>query len=106
VLFALVSAVVFHVVLAQHQLELDHLNTQIAAEQRTFEEKRLVASELSAPARIVQEAQRLGLVMPATPPPYLIVPGAPEPPAESGTTATTSLADWAKAKPSLELRQP
>ena len=103
--FALVSAVVFHVVLAQHQLQLDRLNMQIATEQRSYEQHRLTTSLLASPQRIIQEAERLGLVVPAEPAQYLRVPGAPMPSLGDGATADT-LADWAKAKPSLGPQQP
>jgi cell division protein FtsL len=103
--FALVSAVVFHVVLAQHQLELDQLNSQIAKEQRTYEQRRLVASMLASPQRIIQEAERLGLVQPAEPAQYLYVDHAPMPKSVDSSTSDT-IADWAKTKPSLGPRQP
>lgn len=103
--FALVSAVVFHVVLAQHQLQLDRLNVRIAQEQRGYEQRRLTASLLASPQRIIQEAERLGLVVPAEPAQYLSVPGAPMPALGDGATAET-LADWTKAKSSLGTRQP
>jgi len=106
VLFALVSAVVFHVVLAQNQLELDHLHAEIAAEQHAYEQNRLLTADLSSPARIVAEAERLGLVLPATPPQYLFVPDAPLPNPSDDTTSTTTLQDWAKAKPGLGDQQP
>jgi hypothetical protein len=106
VLFALVSAVVFHVMLAQNQLQLDRLNSQIALEQRDYEQQRLTVSELSAPQRIIQEAERLGLVLPVQPPQYLFVPGAPPLASDAGATATTTLPDWMKAKPSLGSQQP
>jgi cell division protein FtsL len=106
VLFALVSAVVFHVMLAQNQLQLDRLNSQIAAEQQRYEQRRLTVSELSAPQRIIQEAERLGLILPAQPPQYLFVPGAPPLASDAGATATTTLPDWMKAKPSLGSQQP
>ena len=57
----------FHVVLAQNQLQLDRLNAQITKEQRTYEQRRLTASLLASPQRIIQEAERLGLVVPARP---------------------------------------
>ena len=103
--FALVSAVVFHVVLAQDQLELDRLNGQIATEQRTYEQHRLTASLLASPQRIIQEAERLGLVVPPEPAQYLYVDGAPMPRTEDGSTADT-IADWSKTKPSLGSQQP
>jgi cell division protein FtsL len=103
--FALVSAVVFHVMLAQNQLQLDRLNTKIATEQRAYEQHRLTTTLLASPQRIIQEAERLGLVVPAEPAQYLSVPGAPMPSLGDGATADT-LADWTKAKPSLGAQQP
>jgi cell division protein FtsL len=103
--FALVSAVVFHVVLAQHQLQLDRLNAQINQEQRRYEQRRLTASLLASPPRIIQEAQRLGLVVPDDPPQYLYVPDAPMPQYDDGSTADT-IANWSKTKPSLGPQQP
>jgi cell division protein FtsL len=102
---ALVTAVVFHVVLAQNQLELDHLNGQISAAQRTYEQRRLTASQLASPDRVIQEAERLGLVQPSAPPQVLYVPGAPLPKTDDGSTADT-IADWSKTKPSLGPQQP
>jgi hypothetical protein len=103
--FALVTAVVFHVVLAQNQMELDHLNGQIAKEQRTYEQRRLTTSLLASPQHVIQEAERLGLVQPPAPPQVLYVPGAPLPVTDDGTTADT-IADWSKTKPSLDPQQP
>ena len=98
--FTLVSAVVFHVILAQGQLQLDKLSRDISVARREYEERRLETSMLASPPRIKQEAQKLGLVMPADPPTYLEVEGAKTPPADSGDTATT-LGDWKKVKPHL-----
>jgi len=103
--FALVSAVVFHVVLAQNQMQLDRLNVEIAKEQRTYEQRRLTASLLASPSRIIQEAERIGLVVPATPAQYLYADDAPMPKTNDGATADT-IADWSKTKPSLGPRQP
>jgi hypothetical protein len=103
--FALVSAVVFHVVLAQNQLQLDRLNVRIAQEQRLYEQRRLTTALLASPPRIIQEAEHLGLTVPAEPAQFLYVPKAPMPSLGDGTTADT-LADWAKTKPSLGPQQP
>ena len=103
--FALITAVVFHVVLAQHQMELDRLNGQIAQEQRTYEQRRLTASLLASPQRVIEEAKRLGLVQPPGPAQTLYVPKAPLPEADDGSTADT-IADWSKTKPSLDPQQP
>jgi hypothetical protein len=96
---------VFHVVLAQNQMELDHLNVQIAKEQRTYEHRSLTASTLASPQRMIQEAMRLGLVQPDAPAEYLYVPDAPMPKTDDGSTADT-LSDWSKTKPSLGAPQP
>jgi cell division protein FtsL len=104
-IFALVSAVVFHVVLAQNQMELDRLNVQITKAQRTYEQRRLATNLLASPQRIIQEAQRLGLVVPTEPAQYLYVPNAPMPKTDDGSTAST-IADWSKTKPSLGDPQP
>jgi len=96
---------VFHVVLAQNQMELDQLNGQIAKEQRTYEQRRLITSLLASPQHVIQEAERLGLVQPPAPPQVLYVPGAPLPVTDDGTTADT-IADWSKTKPSLGPQQP
>ena len=104
-IFALVSAVVFHVVLAQNQMELDRLNGQIATEQRTYELRSLTAATLASPQHLIEEAMRLGLVEPAEPAEYLYVDKAPMPETDVGATADT-LGDWSKTKPSLGSPQP
>jgi hypothetical protein len=96
-IFTLVSAVVFHVVLAQGQLQLDGLDRKIDTARREYEERRLEVSTLASPQRIIEQAEALGLVMPDGPPTYLVVPGAPAPSAQGGGTATT-LDDWKKVK--------
>jgi len=116
-----VVAVVFglvglHVMLAQNQFRLDRLNTQAAAEQAAYERSRLKVDQLSAPDRIVGEAEsKLGMV-PAGPVTNL----APSPPATAASSAsagsgrkspTTNAAttpqgdhaptDWSTVKPQL-----
>ena len=102
---ALVLAVVFHVFLAQRQMQLDQVNGQIEKAQRTYEEKHLQASMLSSPQHIIEEAQRLGLATPAEPAQYLTVPDAPQPLANAGDTSTT-LSDYTKVKKELGTEQP
>ena len=99
-IFTLVSAVVFHVILAQGQLQLDGLSREISAARREYEERRLQTSILASPQRIIQESQRIGLVMPPDPPTYLQVPGASAAPPTGGETVTTH-GDWKKVKPHL-----
>ena len=103
--FALVTAVVFHVVLAQNQMELDRLNGQITKEQRVYEQRRLTASLLASPQRVIQEAERLGLVLPPSPRSTSTSERAA---ARRPTTASTAdtISDWSKTKPSLGPQQP
>ena len=105
VVFVLVSAVVFHVILAQGQLELDHLDAQIAVERREYEQRRLATSQLASPQRITEEAQRQGLVVPTEPPIYLEVPDA-KVPAGRAVNPPTTLDDWEEVKPNLGDNQP
>jgi cell division protein FtsL len=105
VVFVLVSAVLFHVVLAQGQLRLDRLDARISAERLRYEQLRLQVSTLSSPQRIIEQAESLGLVLPDTPPVYLEVPGAAAPAGRALSPATT-LGDWAEVKPHLGDAQP
>ena len=57
VVFVLVSAVLFHVVLAQGQLQLDALDGKIAAERLEYEQLRLQVSTLASPQRIIEQAE-------------------------------------------------
>jgi hypothetical protein len=100
-----VLAVVFHVLLAQRQMQLDQLNVQIGTAQRTYEENHLKASMLSSPQHVIEEAQRLGLITPVEPAQYLPVTGAKLPVANAGEPATT-LSDYGKVKKELGTEQP
>jgi hypothetical protein len=102
---ALVLAVVFHVVLAQRQMQLDQLNEKITQAQRTYEENRLRESMLSSPQHVISEGQRLGLVMPAEPATFLTVPDAPTPGATANDSSTT-IAEYGKVKQELGSEQP
>jgi cell division protein FtsL len=104
--FVLVSAVLFHVVLAQGQLELDRLDARISAERQEYEQRRLETSTLASPQRIQEEAERQGLVKPDGPPVYLYVEGAPLPAADDARGTATTLRDWEKVKPSLGDNRP
>jgi hypothetical protein len=97
---------VFHVILAQGQLALDHIGEATAREQREYERRRLDVAERSAPERIIGAATYLGLVEPNEPPVYLTVEGAKPPKAgETGSTPST-LSDWDKVKRHLGDEQP
>ena len=101
----LVLAVVFHVMLAQRQMQLDRLNVQIAKEQRAYEQNRLMEANASSPQQIITKAQGLGLVPPAEPATYLPVPGAPLPSASAGEPSTT-IDEYGKVKAELGNQQP
>ena len=103
---ALVLAVVFHVFLAQRQMQLDQLNVQIGNAQRTYEENHLKASMLSSPQHIIEEAQRLGLAYPAEPAQFLTVDGAPQLSAANAGEPSTTLSDYGKVKKDLGAEQP
>ncbi len=64
VLTTVFCAVASHVVLLQGQQHLDHLTEQNAAVQKRYYQLRLQVDRLEAPARIVEEATRQGLVQP------------------------------------------
>jgi hypothetical protein len=66
---ALVLAlVVAHVLLAQSQLTLDRINSQVATAQQRYEQARLQHAQLAAPASVIARAAVLGLTPPAQPP--------------------------------------
>jgi hypothetical protein len=104
VVFVLVSAVLFHVVLAQGQLQLDHLDSRIASERLRYEKLRLTVSTLSSPQRIIEQAEAQGFVIPDAPI-YLEVPGAKVPAGRAVSPATT-LGDWEDVKPHLGDAEP
>lgn len=85
----LLALVVVHVMLAQSQLTLDRLNTQVDAAQSRFQQARLTEAQLAAPSRIIARAAQLGLVPPGQPPVAIPVAGAPSPTPGAATSATT-----------------
>lgn len=112
---SMLTAVAFHVKLAESQFELDRLDKQTAAAQQRYEELRLQVAQLAAPERIVKTAkERLGMVQPST----VTFLGAPPTPASSAPgavsngsgadandfTASTLAESWPKVKGSLVAR--
>jgi hypothetical protein len=60
------ALVYFHVVLAQRQFAIDHLNSQVAQAQREYQSERLQVAQLSSPQHIISEAEgQLGMVQPS-----------------------------------------
>lgn len=98
VIVTLLTVVVFHVMLAQHQLALDHLEQRTNAAEQRYQEARLEHASLSSPKRIVDRAGQLGLVPPAGPPTAIPVEG-PPPPEPDAPTGT--LNGWTDVKPTL-----
>jgi cell division protein FtsL len=95
---ALFGVVAFHVVLTQNQLDLQHLQAQADAASVRQQQLRLQVAQLESPERVVDAAQKLGMVPPATVR-YLSPNGAaaPPPPAPRPTTPTTARAAAPKA---------
>jgi len=98
---ALMTAVAFHVLLAQGQMRLDALHKEVARAEQEYVKRRLETAQLSSPTRIAQEAARLGLVPPSDPVTYLPVPGASQSSVGADAATSTSAADWKKVKPHL-----
>ena len=62
VLAAMLGAAIFHTQLAERQLEIDALSTQVREEREHFNELRLKVSGLRSPERLAVEAKRLNMV--------------------------------------------
>jgi cell division protein FtsL len=105
--FGLLSAVsvfvvvAFHVMVAQSQLQLDHLNRETTVEQQRYERLRLQVAQLSAPARVASRAQQLGMV-PGGPSTFVTVPSSGTAPPPANPTSSTE--DYQKVKPHLGTR--
>jgi cell division protein FtsB len=63
---ALFGVVAFHVVLTQSQLNLQHLRSQAETASVRQQQLRLQVAQLESPERVVEDAQRLGMVPPAS----------------------------------------
>jgi cell division protein FtsL len=62
----LFGVVAFHVVLTQGQLDLQQLQARAQSASVHEQQLRLEAAQLESPERVVQDAQHLGMVPPAT----------------------------------------
>jgi cell division protein FtsL len=101
VVISLFAAVVFHVQLAQGQLELDGLERRTSAAREQYQQLRLQYAQQSSPAAIQQRAQAIGMVSAGDAPTYVVVPGAPPPAVAPDQTSTTLQEGWEKVKPHL-----
>ena len=63
---ALFGVVAFHVVLTQNQLDIQHLRAEADAASVKQQQLRLQVAQLESPERVVEAAQMLGMVPPAT----------------------------------------
>lgn len=60
------ALVYFHVVLAQRQFALDHLQSQVQTAQATYQQRRLQVAQLGSPAQIISRAEgELGMIQPS-----------------------------------------
>lgn len=94
---ALFGVVAFHVVLTQNQLDLQHLQARGDAASVKQQQLRLQVAQLESPGRVVDAAQKLGMVPPATVH-YLSPNGAAPPPPKPTPTPTTLPAHAAAPK--------
>lgn len=112
VTLAVVFALVYlHVMLAEHQFELNRLQAEQARAQAIYQQRRLAVSELAAPSRIISIAEaRLGMVQPGS----VTYLHAPTTSTSTSSTATAKAgtghagpgtpaasADWFRMKPLL-----
>jgi cell division protein FtsL len=104
VVVALFAAVVFHVQLAQGQMELNRLEQESATARQEYQQLRLQYAQHSSPTAIETRAKELGMVRASDVPTYLVVPDAPSPAATPDQTSTTLQEGWEKVKPHLGTR--
>ena len=113
--FSMFGLVATHVALAQNQMKLDAARAGVIHEQERFDSLRLEAAQLASPARVTNEAARLGLREPRIV--QYLQPG----PVTAGPAATTisptqsnaldapvsqqdATATWGQLKPELSNR--
>lgn len=91
------ALVYFHVLLAQRQFAIDHLQSRVAHAQATYQAQRLEVAELGSPSHIVATAEgQLGMLQPAdvtyvTPPPGSVVSGGSTPEVPLGSSGGTAV---------------
>jgi cell division protein FtsL len=94
---ALIAAVMFHVALAQNQVELERLEKRADKEQRAYELLMAENAWLSSPDRIRSRALDLGMVEPDPDELTYVRAPVPETPAEP-VAPPNSLASWEEVK--------
>jgi cell division protein FtsL len=102
---ALLASAVFHALLAQGQQRLDRVDQQVTQAQQDYDRLRLNVDRLSAPERIVSEAERLGMVAPGKVQPITPAAGAgasvPNVPGVDAPTSGQGTTGYTKVKPYL-----
>jgi cell division protein FtsL len=98
--------VALHVLIAENQFRIDHLEQQASVEQAQYEKLRLSIAQLEAPSRIVRVAEgQLGMQQPASvtylPPIRTALGGATSTFAGAGGFPPEGEADWPSVKPYL-----
>lgn len=106
---ALFGVVAFHVVLTQNELAIQHLHSRADAASVKQQQLRLQVAELESPERVVEAAQKLGMVPPVTVH-YLSPDGptaSPVPaPAQTPKVTPTTVAAHVAAKPASTAVKP
>lgn len=90
------ALVYLHVVLAQRQFRIDHLNSQVSKAQTSYQNLRLQVAELGSPQHIISTAEgSLGMVQPSkvvylTPSPAASTPSSRTSTSPKGTSSASS----------------
>jgi hypothetical protein len=97
IVLAVLTVVIFHVLLAQSQIALERLERRTAEAEARYQEARLAHDHATAPDKIVQAATALGLTLPSTPPtPVQVAPGE-VPPRQAAPSTLQSAVDVKQA---------
>ena len=95
---ALLTVVASYAYMAQQQIQVDRLQAERAAQQRTYEQLRLQVAQLTAPERIIGAAHQLGMI---TPDQVTYIQVTEPLPAASDPTAAVLSEGWRNVKADL-----
>jgi cell division protein FtsL len=93
------TIVAFHVMLAQGQVRLAKLQTELSSAEREYQQAQYANAKAASPERIVAKAAQIGLVTPARPPVAVAVPDPAAP--STGESGSRTLDGYANVKKSL-----
>jgi hypothetical protein len=96
---AVFTIVAFHVMLAQGQVRLARLQTELSGAERDYQQARYAHAQAASPERIVAKATEIGLVTPDRPPVAVAVPDPAAP--STGGSGSRTLDGYAAVKKSL-----